>query len=166
MADKTDWSEFFSNKQKHKYRDIFGIKDEAAFLKNDMAANCLKRYDSKKRRRSPKRKRDDYARNRFSKHKGKRACKPVVVGKNGDPCPRCGCRTEIRQHKQIRAKHLRQPFYYSRWYYCVNPGCRTTQIMLEKFKVFPSVPHNVTDVARRLEALEKQLGQKFLGWFD
>jgi hypothetical protein len=29
-----------------------------------------------------------------------------VVGMNGDPCPRCGEPTQIREHTEITAKHL------------------------------------------------------------
>jgi hypothetical protein len=31
---------------------------------------------------------------------------------------------------------LGRPFYYSRWFNCINPDCRTTLIMPERFKVF------------------------------
>jgi hypothetical protein len=42
------------------------------------------------------------------------------TGKDGIPCPRCGEPTVIRQHHVITDKMLRQPFYYLRWYRCVN----------------------------------------------
>jgi hypothetical protein len=140
-----DW-----NKTKRYPHCPLNIKDEAAFLNNDSAANWLKKNDSKKKGRFRKRKRANYARNGFSTHKGKLARKTVVVGKNGDPCPRCGCSTEIRQHKQVGAEQLRQPFYYSRWYYCANANCRTSMIMPEKFKVCPSAPHNITGLRAEL----------------
>ena len=56
----------------------------------------------------------------------------------GPPCPRCHQATEVRKHEKITAKELNRPFYYSRWYKCVNGNCRTTLIMPEAFKVFPN----------------------------
>jgi hypothetical protein len=62
------------------------------------------------------------------------------LGRIGDPCPRCGQLTEVREHRSVTAKLLRQPFYYSRWFYCTNPSCRTTLIMPEHFRVYPAQP--------------------------
>lgn len=59
----------------------------------------------------------------------------AVVSMNGDPCLRCSRPTEAREHVAITDRILRQPFYYSRWFYCRNPSCRTTTIMPERFKV-------------------------------
>jgi len=50
-----------------------------------------------------------------------------IVGENGDPCPRCGKPTEIREHREVTEKQLQQPFYYSRWFYCTNRRCRTNR---------------------------------------
>ena len=58
-----------------------------------------------------------------------------VIGRNGIPCPRCGEPTEIREHVAITDKHLRQPYYFSRWFYCRNPKCRVTLHTIEEFKV-------------------------------
>ena len=33
-------------------------------------------------------------------------------------------------------KHLKQPYYYSRWFYCINPKCRATMVMPDRFRVF------------------------------
>lgn len=71
---------------------------------------------------------------------GSKKQRHVVVGENGDPCPRCGKPTEIRTHPEITEKHLRQPFYYSRWFYCLNPDCRTKQIMPDRYMVWPDTP--------------------------
>lgn len=71
-----------------------------------------------------------------------------VIDNVGIPCPRCGRKTQAREHLVITSKHTqRQPFYYSRWFCCVNNRCRTTLIMLEEFKVT-----NTFDIA--LELLE------------
>jgi hypothetical protein len=60
----------------------------------------------------------------------------TLHGEVGDRCPRCGQWTQVREHKEITEKHLRQPFHYSRWFVCTNRRCRTTLIMPERFKVF------------------------------
>jgi hypothetical protein len=59
----------------------------------------------------------------------------IAVEGEGDPCPRCGRPMQIREHCRITEKQLRQPFYYSRWFLCCNPRCRTTLFMPERFKV-------------------------------
>jgi hypothetical protein len=59
-----------------------------------------------------------------------------IVSLNGPPCPRCGCRTEIREHERITEKELARPFYYRRWYNCPNKDCKTTQIMQPEFRVW------------------------------
>jgi hypothetical protein len=74
----------------------------------------------------------------------------VVIDGNGEPCPRCGGPTQIREHEQVTARQLRQPYYYSRWYYCVDQHCPTTMIMPEAFKVWnaPEVTELALVVAR------------------
>jgi hypothetical protein len=69
----------------------------------------------------------------------------VVVPGQGDPCPRCGRATEIREHPEIGERQLRQPFYYKRWYNCRNDNCRTTLIMPERFKVWNPPAGAVTE---------------------
>jgi hypothetical protein len=69
-----------------------------------------------------------------------------VVGLDGPPCRRCGCPTEVREHKEVTAKELARPFYYARWFNCLNRRCRTTLIMPEEFKVI-----NDSRVADRLD---------------
>jgi hypothetical protein len=64
----------------------------------------------------------------------------IIPDQHGDPCPRCGRSTEVREHTQITDKHLRQPYYYSRWFYCRNPRCRTTMVMRDRYRVFPDEP--------------------------
>jgi hypothetical protein len=62
--------------------------------------------------------------------------KYIVVPGLGDPCPRCCRPTEIRQHEEITEKHRRQPFYFARWFQCVNPQCATQMICPERHKVW------------------------------
>jgi hypothetical protein len=66
----------------------------------------------------------------------RKAKRYVIVPGDGDSCPRCNQPTEIREHDAIREKHLAQPFYYTRWFCCVNQQCRTTLMMPERFKVW------------------------------
>ncbi len=62
--------------------------------------------------------------------------KKTFVPGCGDLCPRCKKPTEIHEHPFLTDKHLRQPFYYSRWFICRNRKCRTNMIMPEKHKVY------------------------------
>lgn len=86
----------------------------------------------------------------------------VVVPGEGDSCPRCGRSTQIREHDEIREKHLRQPYYFSRWFYCCNPACVVTLHMAERYKV-------VNQAQRKKEAAEaSEKGQVVWGetWDD
>ena len=60
----------------------------------------------------------------------------VAVGGDGDPCPRCGEPTQIREHGELRERHRRQPVYYSRWFYCTNERCITTVIHSSRYVVW------------------------------
>jgi hypothetical protein len=44
---------------------------------------------------------------------------------------------DAREHRHIKAKHQRQPYYFRRWYCCAQENCATTLVMLQKFKVVP-----------------------------
>ena len=59
----------------------------------------------------------------------------LVIPGSGDPCPRCGRATEIREHRAITNRELRRPFYYARWFYCRNRRCRTTTIVPDRYRV-------------------------------
>jgi hypothetical protein len=43
-------------------------------------------------------------------------------------CPRCGRPAQIREHERITEKHLRQPFYFTRWFYCTHDDCDTATL--------------------------------------
>jgi len=75
----------------------------------------------------------------------------VVIGEAGPPCPRCGRPMQIRKHRRIGSKQLRQPYYFRLWFYCTHRRCKTTTVVREEFKVWNG------DLGRRLEAIEKQL---------
>jgi hypothetical protein len=66
------------------------------------------------------------------------ACTTANSSTEGDPCPRCGRTTKVCEHEHITDKQLKKPYYYSRWFYCQNPHCKTTVIMPERYKVFNS----------------------------
>ena len=67
---------------------------------------------------------------------GRKRSNAIVIKKKGEPCPRCGKATELRKHRAVTEKMLRQPFYYSQWFKCTNKKCKTSLIMLERFKVW------------------------------
>lgn len=81
--------------------------------------------------------------------------KHCVVGNNGIPCPRCGRPTEIREHTEVTARHLAQPFYYSRWFNCNASDCKTTLFMREEFRVFAD-PEQAQQ-AERFKAIKQQM---------
>lgn len=75
---------------------------------------------------------------KFGKNKNR-----VCISTDGRPCPRCKQPTHVYEHEKITDHELRRPFYYSRWYKCVNPSCITTMIMPEQFKVLcGALPEN------------------------
>ena len=61
--------------------------------------------------------------------------KPLKFDGEGALCPRCGIKSQLRKHKEIKQKQLSQPFYYSQWNQCENPNCLTTTFMEDKYKV-------------------------------
>jgi hypothetical protein len=61
----------------------------------------------------------------------------------------------VRQHNHIGAKQLRQPYFYSRWYRCNNPDCRTREVMPAEFIVWND--NEAAQRLRRLQAIREQL---------
>lgn len=78
----------------------------------------------------------------------------ITLGTSGVCCPRCGRATEIREHKAIGPRDLRRPFFYSRWFYCANPRCKTSTVVLSEYRVFNVEP----ETERRMTAIVGQLG--------
>jgi hypothetical protein len=62
---------------------------------------------------------------------------------------------EVREHSRIREKQRRQPFYYSRWYFCTHGDCPTRQVMPPEFIVWNDNP--AAQRLRRLQAIQEQL---------
>jgi hypothetical protein len=44
----------------------------------------------------------------------------ILIGDDGDPCPRCGQPMRIFQHAEISDRQRRAPFYYAKWYRCFS----------------------------------------------
>jgi len=63
----------------------------------------------------------------------------VVFPGMGDPCPKCCQPTQIREHEAVLEKHLRQPFYFRRWFHCTNPKCQVQMYCVERFKIHNGV---------------------------
>jgi hypothetical protein len=59
----------------------------------------------------------------------------LVLPGDGDDCPHCGRPMQIRTHPQITAKHMRQPYHFSRRFCCMHDDCRTTTVMPPRYAV-------------------------------
>jgi hypothetical protein len=79
----------------------------------------------------------------------------VSCGLNGPHCPRCGWPMQVREHRRIKARHRRQPYYHTRWYCCMTEGCPTTLVMPPE--------HRVWSVPVLAEAMERQAEFDFAG---
>ena len=42
---------------------------------------------------------------------------------------------QIREYSNLTDKHLYRPYFYTRWFCCVNKSCRTTLVMPVRYKV-------------------------------
>jgi hypothetical protein len=61
--------------------------------------------------------------------------KSIVIPGEGDACPRCGQRMQIRQYEAIDEEQLQQPSSYTRWFCCMNTTCKTTLVMPTRYKI-------------------------------
>jgi len=77
----------------------------------------------------------------------------VVIAGAGDPCPRCGRPTEIREHPRITDRERRRPYYYQRWFYCRNTACRTSTIVAERYRIF-NTPNLVPPLCEEVSATD------------
>lgn len=59
----------------------------------------------------------------------------IVLTAAPEPCPRCRVPMQVREHAAITEEHLAQPYYYTRWFRCMNASCKTTLVMREEFRV-------------------------------
>jgi hypothetical protein len=53
----------------------------------------------------------------------------------GSFCPRCAQPSQIREHVAIAAKELGKSFYFTRWFYCLNPDCQTKRFYVPGYQV-------------------------------
>ena len=43
---------------------------------------------------------------------------------------------QVRTHTHLKEKQLRQPYFFSKWFYCVYRDCPVKQHMVEQYKVY------------------------------
>jgi len=67
----------------------------------------------------------------------------------------------VREHGGLTEKQLKQPFYYSRWFYCTNKACKTTLIMPDRFRVFRKQRDRDRDIV--LDVLGRMAKDPFAG---
>jgi len=48
---------------------------------------------------------------------------------------------QIREYDEVTKKKLRQLYFYTRWFCCMNKSCRTTLVMPKRYKVINPEPH-------------------------
>ena len=133
-------------------RGTVDVKDDSERLATDPAAQWLARHGGPPlpkgkgkhgwkhiRKRKKERRKREAARLRREGTLPKELAVPsgtVAVGLDGPKCPRCNKPMQIREHQRIGPKQLRQPFYFRRWFFCMNRDCRTTLITRDEFKVW------------------------------
>jgi hypothetical protein len=47
---------------------------------------------------------------------------------------------QIREYGEASKEHPDQPYFYARWFCCMNKSCRTTLVMPERYKVMNPMP--------------------------
>lgn len=92
---------------------------------------AIRRRKKERRRRAAR-----FARALIRKRGTRYGSTTVVINKSGPPCPRCSQATQVRAHNGLTEKQKRQPFYFERWYCCLNSDCKTTLIMPDEHKVW------------------------------
>ena len=82
--------------------------------------------------------------------------KDNLYNQSDSKCRKCSTLMIEVRHKEIKNKHLKQPFYYSKWYVC--PSCRA-QYNWEEDKVWN---HNErSEFLKNLEVIEEQENHLF-----
>jgi hypothetical protein len=122
MTGKMDWGR--ANRERRMWdRGVSNVADEKDWFERDRTARWFNRplpaKPTHQQQRKPK------------SGNGK----TIIIPGYGDPCPRCGVPMEIREHNGVGEKQLRQPYYYTRWFYCMNKNCKTKPVMPERYKV-------------------------------
>lgn len=84
--------------------------------------------------------------------------KRYIVVRNDDVRCRCGHVAQAREHRELTTKQLRQPYYFSRWFNCLNPKCKTTIFMKDEYKVLNrGVKQPKTPMSDYVELEQQQL---------
>jgi hypothetical protein len=113
-------------------RGVSNVADEKERFERDRAARWLNRPGPAKP--TPP-----------QQHKPKSGSgKTTVIPGDGDRCPRCSVPMEIREHNGVGDKQVRQSYYYTRWFCCINKSCKTTLVMPERYKVMNPVVRSDT----------------------
>lgn len=81
------------------------------------------------------------------KHKLRNSVEVIGYDKQ---CPKCNQKLQVRTHKYLTEKQKRAPFFYEKWYACINHDCYY-QLNLEEDKVF-----NKNDMATYLKSKEQE----------
>jgi hypothetical protein len=125
MTDKMNWRR--ANRERRMWdRGANSVVDEKERLEHDPAARWFKKSELPKPARQ-------------QQYKPKSGSgKTIVISGAGDRCPRCGVPMQIREHDGVGDKQLRMPFYYRRWFCCMNKSCNTKQVMPPRYKVMNS----------------------------
>jgi hypothetical protein len=50
-----------------------------------------------------------------------------------------GVPMQIREYSNLIDKHSHRPYFYMRWFCCMNKNCRTTLVMPERYKIMNPV---------------------------
>jgi hypothetical protein len=64
----------------------------------------------------------------------RRRKKSIIIAGEGDPCPRCGKPMQIRAYADVVYEQLRATSFYTRWFCCMDKTCKTTLVMLARYK--------------------------------
>ena len=105
----------------------------------------------------------DRRRSKAGQRRAKAYAKFQQTVREGIACPSCLEATEIRTHAAITPKLTRQPYYYARWYMCLNPTCATTMISRNEDRVWrsenncerASIVQDLDDIMERIAAARR-----------
>ena len=127
MTGKMNWGR--SNRERRMWdRGVSNVADEKERFERDRATRWLNNSQLAKATQQQQ----------YYKPKSGNGKTIIILG-DGDPCPRCGVPTQIREHNGVGDKQLRKQFYYSRWFYCMNTSCKTTVVTAERYKIMNPV---------------------------
>lgn len=74
----------------------------------------------------------------------------------GEECPRCGWISQEREHANLDEVRKKKTTYYIKWFYCINPRCKTNVFFNEIYKVKGNSVYD-GDLMSRFKAVKEQL---------